>query len=150
MKTFLLSIAILLILVAAFSAVEGRMEFEYPFGNWAVPGKTGEPVPGEGNPGEVNTFSFGKSEAAQGAQPSPAEGGTQEYCPITAEVVTENAAAELPANYLTSVVAILVTVMALFTAAQSAVMRYYAVGIVVLGIFVACLALLSTKKPGTS
>jgi len=67
------------------------MEFEYPFGNWAVPGKTGEPVPGEGAQGNANTFSFGNSEASQGAQPSPAEGGTQEYNPISVEIVTEEA-----------------------------------------------------------
>lgn len=83
MKNFLVAIAILLILVAAFSTIESRVEFDYPFGNWAVPGDTGQPIPGEGEPGAVNTFSFGTEEQAE------AQEETTDFCPITVEVVTE-------------------------------------------------------------
>ena len=87
MKEFLIAIAILLVLVAAFSTIESRVEFDYPFGNWAVPSKTGTPYPGEGEPGDgksadANTFSFGTSE-----QTPAADTQSQEYNPITVEVV---------------------------------------------------------------
>lgn len=82
-KKFLIAMAILL--VAAFSTVEGRVEFTYPFGNWAVPGAAGDPVPGEGEPGDVNTFSFGKADR-QTAAPAQGEQAAQEYSPITVTV----------------------------------------------------------------
>lgn len=82
MKDFLIAISILLILVAGFSTIESRVEFEYPFGNWAVPGNTGQPVPGDGEPGEANVFSFGSDEQAEAT-------GAQEPSPITVTVVTE-------------------------------------------------------------
>lgn len=84
MKDFLIAIIILLILVSAFGTIDSRIEFEYPFGNWAVPGNTGQPVPGDGEPGEVNVFSFGSAEQT----------GTQENTnasPITVTVVTDRA-----------------------------------------------------------
>ena len=84
MKDFLIAIAVLLILVAAFGTIESRVEFEYPFGNWAVPGNTGQPVPGDGEPGKVNTFSFGTAESQKATQEV-----TQDFCPITVEIVTE-------------------------------------------------------------
>lgn len=86
MKDFLISILILLVLVAAFATVESRIEFEYPFGNWAVPGDGGQPVPGDGEPGKVNTFSFGSAEQAD---TTGTQDGTEDFCPITVEVVTE-------------------------------------------------------------
>ena len=84
-KTFLIAIAILLVLVAAFSTVEGRVEFVSPFGNWAAPGTAGDPVPGEGEPGEINTFSFGNADR-QTAAPAQGEQAAQEYSPITVTV----------------------------------------------------------------
>jgi hypothetical protein len=83
-KDFLISILILLVLVAAFGTVESRIEFEYPFGNWAVPGNGGLPVPGDGEPGKANTFSFGTAKTKEETQD-----GTEDFCPITVEVVTE-------------------------------------------------------------
>ena len=82
MKDFLIAIIILLILVLAFGTIDSRIEFEYPFGNWAVPGNTGQPVPGDGEPGETNVFSFGSDEQAETT-------GTQRPSPITVTVVTE-------------------------------------------------------------
>lgn len=82
MKNFLTALAVLLILVAAFSTIESRVEFDYPFGNWAVPGNTGQPIPGEGEPGDVNAFSFGSAEQTVTQE-------TEDFCPITVEVVTE-------------------------------------------------------------
>lgn len=84
MKEFLIAISILLILVAGFSTIESRVEFEYPFGNWAVPGNTGQPVPGDGEPGKANTFSFGSAESKEETQEE-----TQDFCPISVEIVTE-------------------------------------------------------------
>lgn len=87
MKTFLISIVILFVLVAAFSTIDTRIEFEYPFGNWAVPSNTGASHPGEGEPGDgdaanSHTFSFGsEDEKPTGNQES------QERSPITVEVV---------------------------------------------------------------
>lgn len=63
--------------------------------------------------------------------------------------VAKNLFAKLPTNYLTIVVSILVTVLALFIAAeimQITVMWYYAVGAVVLGIFVAYAAMFGFDK----
>lgn len=88
MKTFLLSIVILLLLVAAFSTVDGRIEYDYPFGNWAISGSSGEPVSGEGGRGKGNTFSFGTEEQADTQGKSQTQ-ETTEYCPITVEVVTQ-------------------------------------------------------------
>lgn len=70
-------------MVAAFSTIESKVEYEYPFGNWAVPGNTGQPVPGEGEPGEVNVFSFGTTEKDN------AQEDAQDFSPITVTVVTE-------------------------------------------------------------
>jgi hypothetical protein len=83
-KTFLISIFILLVLVAAFSTIESRIEFEYPFGNWAVPGNGGQPVPGDGEPGNANTFSFGSAESKEETKEE-----NQDFCPISVEIVTE-------------------------------------------------------------
>ena len=82
MKDFLIAIVILLILVSAFGTIESRVELGYPFGNWAVPGNTGQPVPGDGEPGAVNVFSFGSAEQTEAT-------GAQEPSPITVTVVTE-------------------------------------------------------------
>jgi len=63
--------------------------------------------------------------------------------------VTKNLFAKLPTNYLTIVVSILVTVLALFIAAEImeiTVMWYYAVGAVVLGVFVAYAAMFGFDK----
>jgi hypothetical protein len=84
---------ILLVLVAAFGTVESRIEFEYPFGNWAVPGNGGQPVPGDGEPGKVNTFSFGTAETKEETK-EETQDGTEDFCPITVEVVTEQKQAE--------------------------------------------------------
>lgn len=84
MRDILIAIVILLILVSAFGTIESRVELEYPFGNWAVPGNTGQPVPGEGEPGEVNVFSFGSAESKEETQEE-----TQDFCPISVEIVTE-------------------------------------------------------------
>jgi hypothetical protein len=84
MKDFLIAIIILLILVSAFGTIDSRIEFEYPFGNWAVPGNSGQPVPGDGEPGEVNVFSFGSAESKEETKEE-----TQDFCPITVEIVTE-------------------------------------------------------------
>ena len=92
MKEFLIAISILLILVAGFSTIESRVEFEYPFGNWAVPGNTGQPVPGDGEPGKSHTFSFGSAEQTQGTQTTQED--TQGGSPITVTMVTEKAEKE--------------------------------------------------------
>ena len=92
MKDFLIAIIILLILVLAFGTIESRIEFEYPFGNWAVPGNTGQPVPGDGEPGKSNTFSFGSAEQTQGTQTT--QENTQGGSPITVTMVTEKAEKE--------------------------------------------------------
>lgn len=87
MKDFLIAIVILLILVSAFGTIESRVELGYSFGNWAVPGNTGQPVPGEGEPGEpgeVNVFSFGSAESKEETQEE-----AQDFCPISVEIVTE-------------------------------------------------------------
>lgn len=90
MKEFLIAISILLILVAGFSTIESRVEFEYPFGNWAVPGNTGQPVPGDGEPGGANTFSFGSAESKEKSQVEyQEESQVSSDCPITVTVVTE-------------------------------------------------------------
>ena len=68
------------------------MEFEYPFGNWAVPGNTGQPVPGDGEPGKSHTFSFGSAEQTQGTQTTQED--TQGGSPITVTMVTEKAEKE--------------------------------------------------------
>ena len=63
--------------------------------------------------------------------------------------VAKSAFAKLPTNYLTILVAIIVTVLALFIAASVlniTVMWYYAVGAVVLGIFVAYAAMFGFDK----
>ena len=88
MKDFLIAIIILLILVSAFGTIESRIEFEYPFGNWAVPGNTGQPVPGDGEPGKSNTFSFGSAESKTQVE-SQEESQVSSYCPITVTMVTE-------------------------------------------------------------
>jgi hypothetical protein len=91
-KTFLTSILILFALIAGFSTVDGRIEYDYPFGNWAISGSSGEPVSGEGGRGNGNTFSFG-TEEQEDSQPQPQTQDqtqeTTEYCPITVEVVTQ-------------------------------------------------------------
>ena len=92
MKDFLIAIIILLILVSAFGTIDSRIEFEYPFGNWAVPGNTGQPVPGDGEPGKSNTFSFGSAEQTQGTQET--QENTQGGSPITVTMVTEKAEKE--------------------------------------------------------
>ena len=90
MKTFLTSILILFALIAGFSTVDGRIEYDYPFGNWAIYGSSGEPVSGEGGRGNGNTFSFGTEEQAD-SQPQTQDQtqATTDYCPITVEVVTQ-------------------------------------------------------------
>lgn len=109
MKTVLISIVILIVLIAFFSTIPYEItlreyapaEIENPFGNWAFPGtkgqpvpgngepgKTGQPVPGNGEPGNSNRFAFGAADTAP-APAEPAENATQEYTPITVEVVTE-------------------------------------------------------------
>ena len=88
MKDFLIAIIILLILVSAFGTIESRIEFEYPFGNWAVPGNTGQPVPGDGEPGGANTFSFGSAESKSQVEYQE-ESQVSSDCPITVTVVTE-------------------------------------------------------------
>lgn len=88
MKTFLTSILILFALIAGFSTVDGRIEYDYPFGNWAISGSSGEPVSGEGGRGNGNTFSFGTEEQADTQGQSQTQ-ETTEYCPITVEVVTQ-------------------------------------------------------------
>lgn len=88
MKIFLTSVLILLALIAGFSAVDGRIEYDYPFGNWAISGSSGEPVSGEGGRGNGNTFSFGTEEQAD-AQGQTQTQETTDYCPITVEVVTQ-------------------------------------------------------------
>lgn len=93
MKDFLIAIIILLILVSAFGTIDSRIEFEYPFGNWAVPGNTGQPVPGDGEPGNSNVFSFGSAEQTQGTQENTQE-DTQGGSPITVTMVTEKAEKE--------------------------------------------------------
>lgn len=72
--------------MAAFGTVESRIEFEYPFGNWAVPGNGGQPVPGDGEPGKVNTFSFGSAEKVE---TTGTQDGMQEPSPITVTMVTD-------------------------------------------------------------
>lgn len=67
---------------------------------------------------------------------------------IIVEVI-KTAFAKLPTSYLTIIVAIVVTVLALFIAAavlKITVMWYYAVGAVVLGIFVAYAAMFGFDK----
>lgn len=67
---------------------------------------------------------------------------------IIVEVI-KSAFAKLPTNYLTILVAIIVTVLALYIAAavlKMTVMWYYAVGAVVLGIFVAYAAMFGFDK----
>lgn len=97
---------LLLALIVAFSTIEGRVEFDYPFGNWAVPGDAGQPIPGEGEPGAVNAFSFGSKE-----QTVPQE-ETTDFCPITVEVVTEQKQEEqkegVLAWVLTSIAAVII------------------------------------------
>lgn len=104
MKTVLISIVILIVLIVIFSIIPYEItlreytpaELETPFGNWAFPGTKGQPVPGGGSgdgqsvpgaaePGTGNSFAFG----ASGTVPIPAENATQEYTPITVEMVTE-------------------------------------------------------------
>lgn len=80
--------------MAAFSTIESRIDFEYPFGNWAVPGDCGQPVPGDGEPGKVNAFSFGTAEQAE------TQTETQDFCPITVEVVTEQKQEEQQQNVM--------------------------------------------------
>lgn len=63
--------------------------------------------------------------------------------------VTKNAFANLPTNYLTIIVSILVTVTAMLIATavlKITVMWYYAVGAVVMGIFVAYAAMFGFDK----
>ena len=74
--------------MAAFSTIESRIEFEYPFGNWAVPGNGGQPVPGDGEPGKANTFSFGTAETKEETK-EETQDGTEDFCPISVEIVTE-------------------------------------------------------------
>lgn len=67
---------------------------------------------------------------------------------IIVEVI-KTAFAKLPTSYLTIIVAIVVTIMALFIAAavlKITVMWYYAVGAVILGIFVAYAAMFGFDK----
>ena len=104
MKDFLIAIIILLILVLAFGTIDSRIEFEYPFGNWAVPGNTGQPVPGEGEPGEVNVFSFGSAEQTQGTQENTQE-DTQGGSPITVTMVTEKAEKESVLAWVLTIIA---------------------------------------------
>ena len=67
---------------------------------------------------------------------------------IIVEVI-KTAFAKLPTSYLTIIVAVVVTVLALFIAAsvlKITVMWYYAVGAVVMGIFVAYAAMFGFDK----
>lgn len=67
---------------------------------------------------------------------------------IIVEVI-KSAFAKLPTSYLTIIVAIVITVLALFIAAAAleiSVMWYYAVGAVVMGIFVAYAAMFGFDK----
>jgi hypothetical protein len=102
MKTFLLSIIILFALIAGFSTVDGRIEYDYPFGNWAISGDSGSFISGDGEnnegdtrdgePGKTYKFSMNTAdqEDAQGSNGDSQEPqNAQDYNPITVEVVTE-------------------------------------------------------------
>lgn len=85
MKDFLISVAILAILVAAFSTIETHVERFIPADGWAFYGGSGEPVPGEGEPGEANTFSIGNDDPTPGTE--QAEQAAETSSPITVEVL---------------------------------------------------------------
>lgn len=123
MKTTLISITILIVLIVFFSTIPYEVtlreyspaELEYPFGNWAFPGNSGDPILGEGGSGTLNVFTLGNPNG--NSQPAPAQGenisnsqssipiqsmqvgpGTAEseeipdYSPISVEVIDETRA----------------------------------------------------------
>lgn len=90
MKDVLLGILILAVLLVVFSRVDTRIEYEYPFGNWHIYGDSGEVIPGEGEQGDADVFSFGEPKEEQKPRPVPGEdAAVSEYCPITVEVITK-------------------------------------------------------------
>lgn len=122
MKTTLISIAILIVLIVFFSTIPYEVtlreyspaEIENPFGNWAFPGNSGDPILGEGGSGTLNVFAIGGSNESgemASASTSSQVGGTvysqtsgliqfapteaqagadvSDYNPISVEVVEE-------------------------------------------------------------
>lgn len=63
MKNLIISVLILSALTVVFSVNASTVDYEKPYGNWAYfGGNSGDPVPGEGEDGEANTFSILQAE----------------------------------------------------------------------------------------
>lgn len=84
MKNLIVSLLFLSALVMWFSLCGENIPHDYSFGNWAFPGQSGEPIPGEGEDGDTKAFTLAEPKVEPEQQKTLIE--TEQEFPITVSI----------------------------------------------------------------